>query len=256
MMQKFSLCGLGTSAPNPVLTTILYFRDEYEAHIRDKKCPAGVCKPLFHYEIDADACTGCHVCFREVPAGGDQPATRKSRTPSTRRSASSAASATTPASLTRSISARSKRGKGIHDHFQAQRTDGPGRRGPVHPAGGREIRGGHPDPVPPQGAGPGRHVPAVHRGGLRRPPDPLRHLLQLPDLGRDGGQDRHGDRSRGPQADRRTASGPLPGGRRCCRNWRRVRDRKAAIPDRRTTPASSAACARACASASGPTPSR
>ena len=71
MMQKFSLCGLGTSAPNPVLTTILYFRDEYEAHIRDKKCPAGVCKPLFHYEIDADACTGCHVCFREVPAGGD-----------------------------------------------------------------------------------------------------------------------------------------------------------------------------------------
>jgi len=67
MMQKFSLCGLGTSAPNPVLTNILYFRDEYEAHIRDKKCPAGVCKPLFHYEIDGEACTGCHVCFRKCP---------------------------------------------------------------------------------------------------------------------------------------------------------------------------------------------
>jgi len=67
MMQKFSLCGLGTSAPNPVLTNLLYFRDEYEAHIRDKKCPAGVCKPLFHYEIDAEACTGCHVCFRKCP---------------------------------------------------------------------------------------------------------------------------------------------------------------------------------------------
>jgi NADH-quinone oxidoreductase subunit F len=67
MMQKFSLCGLGTSAPNPVLTNILYFRSEYEAHIRDKKCPAGVCKALFHYEIDAEACTGCHVCFQKCP---------------------------------------------------------------------------------------------------------------------------------------------------------------------------------------------
>ena len=67
MLQKFSLCGLGTSAPNPVLTTILYFRREYEAHIREKKCSAGVCKPLFHYEIDSEACTGCHVCARKCP---------------------------------------------------------------------------------------------------------------------------------------------------------------------------------------------
>jgi Na+-translocating ferredoxin:NAD+ oxidoreductase RNF subunit RnfB len=67
MMQKFSLCGLGTSAPNPVLTNILYFRQEYEAHIREKKCPAGVCKPLFHYEIDKENCTGCQVCFRKCP---------------------------------------------------------------------------------------------------------------------------------------------------------------------------------------------
>ena len=67
MVKKFSLCGLGTSAPNPVLTTIRYFRDEYEAHINDKKCPAGVCKPLFHYEIDPEACTGCHVCFLKCP---------------------------------------------------------------------------------------------------------------------------------------------------------------------------------------------
>jgi len=67
MIQKFALCGLGTSAPNPVLTTILFFRDEYEAHINDKKCPAGVCKPLFHYEIDEKACTGCRVCARKCP---------------------------------------------------------------------------------------------------------------------------------------------------------------------------------------------
>lgn len=67
MIQRFSLCGLGTSAPNPVLTTILYFRNEYEAHIRDKKCPAGVCKPLFYYEIDPETCTGCRSCAKKCP---------------------------------------------------------------------------------------------------------------------------------------------------------------------------------------------
>jgi len=67
MVQKFSLCGLGTSAPNPVLTTIRYFRDEYESHIKDKKCPAGVCKPLFHYEIDEEACNGCRLCALKCP---------------------------------------------------------------------------------------------------------------------------------------------------------------------------------------------
>ncbi len=67
MIQRFSLCGLGTSAPNPVLTTILYFRDEYEAHIEDKKCPSGVCKALFHYEVDEAACNGCHLCALKCP---------------------------------------------------------------------------------------------------------------------------------------------------------------------------------------------
>ncbi len=67
MIEKFSLCGLGTSAPNPVLSTIHYFRDEYEAHINDKKCPAGVCKPLFHLEIDETACTGCTLCAKKCP---------------------------------------------------------------------------------------------------------------------------------------------------------------------------------------------
>lgn len=67
MIQKFSLCGLGTSAPNPVLTTILYFRHEYDAHIQYKKCPAGTCKPLFHYEIDPEVCTGCTLCSKKCP---------------------------------------------------------------------------------------------------------------------------------------------------------------------------------------------
>jgi NADH-quinone oxidoreductase subunit F len=59
-----SLCGLGKTAPNPVLTTLRYFRDEYHAHIDEKKCPAGVCKALITYSIDADKCTGCGVCLK------------------------------------------------------------------------------------------------------------------------------------------------------------------------------------------------
>jgi NADH-quinone oxidoreductase subunit F len=62
-----TLCGLGQSAPNPVLTTIRYFRDEYEAHIRNKKCPAHVCTPLLTYLIDAEKCNGCTLCVRACP---------------------------------------------------------------------------------------------------------------------------------------------------------------------------------------------
>jgi NADH:ubiquinone oxidoreductase subunit F (NADH-binding)/Pyruvate/2-oxoacid:ferredoxin oxidoreductase delta subunit len=62
-----SLCGLGQTAPNPVLSTIRYFRDEYEAHIFDKTCPAKVCKGLITYSIIADKCTGCVVCLRNCP---------------------------------------------------------------------------------------------------------------------------------------------------------------------------------------------
>lgn len=62
-----SLCGLGQSAPNPVLTTLKYFRDEYEAHILEGRCPAGQCKALITYSIDPEACTGCMVCMRACP---------------------------------------------------------------------------------------------------------------------------------------------------------------------------------------------
>ena len=63
-----SLCGLGQSAPNPVLSTLKYFRDEYVAHIVDKKCPAGVCKALLSYIIDREKCKGCTLCARACPA--------------------------------------------------------------------------------------------------------------------------------------------------------------------------------------------
>jgi NADH-quinone oxidoreductase subunit F len=66
-VKAASLCGLGQTAPNPVLTTLRYFRNEYEAHIRDKKCPAKVCKALLTYSIIAEKCVGCTACARACP---------------------------------------------------------------------------------------------------------------------------------------------------------------------------------------------
>jgi NADH-quinone oxidoreductase subunit F/NADP-reducing hydrogenase subunit HndC len=66
-MKSSSLCALGQSAPNPVLSTLKYFKDEYMAHIQDKTCPSGVCKSLIRYEILADKCRGCTLCARKCP---------------------------------------------------------------------------------------------------------------------------------------------------------------------------------------------
>ncbi len=68
-IKEGSLCGLGQTAPNPVLSTLRYFRDEYIAHVRDKRCPAGVCKHLLNYTIIADKCKGCSACSRKCPVG-------------------------------------------------------------------------------------------------------------------------------------------------------------------------------------------
>jgi len=69
VIKSSALCALGQTAPNPVLTTLRYFRDEYEAHINDKKCPAGVCPELLTFAILKDKCVGCGLCLKACPVG-------------------------------------------------------------------------------------------------------------------------------------------------------------------------------------------
>jgi NADH:ubiquinone oxidoreductase subunit F (NADH-binding)/Pyruvate/2-oxoacid:ferredoxin oxidoreductase delta subunit len=75
-----SLCALGGSAPNPVLSTLKYFREEYDAHIKDHRCPAGVCKALITYSINADKCTGCGMCIKVCPTQATSGEKKKAHT--------------------------------------------------------------------------------------------------------------------------------------------------------------------------------
>jgi NADH:ubiquinone oxidoreductase subunit F (NADH-binding)/(2Fe-2S) ferredoxin/Pyruvate/2-oxoacid:ferredoxin oxidoreductase delta subunit len=69
MIKNSALCGLGQTGPNPILSTLQYFRDEYEAHIYEKRCPAKRCAALLHFEVDVDKCIKCGICFKRCPAG-------------------------------------------------------------------------------------------------------------------------------------------------------------------------------------------
>ncbi|HOV66612.1 MAG TPA: NADH-ubiquinone oxidoreductase-F iron-sulfur binding region domain-containing protein, partial [Bacillota bacterium] len=76
-IKETALCGLGQTAPNPVLSTIRFFRDEYEAHIHEKKCPAGVCQALLSYRINPDKCKGCSLCAKNCPVNAISGEARK-----------------------------------------------------------------------------------------------------------------------------------------------------------------------------------
>jgi NADH-quinone oxidoreductase subunit F len=75
-----ALCGLGQTAPNPVLTTIKYFRNEYEAHIKEKKCPAGECSDLIEYSVNPELCKGCTLCARNCPVNAIEGAVKVAHT--------------------------------------------------------------------------------------------------------------------------------------------------------------------------------
>jgi NADP-reducing hydrogenase subunit HndC len=77
LIKKTSLCGLGQTAPNPVLTTIRYFRDEYDAHVREGRCPAKVCKPLITFRVDEQQCNGCQACRLKCPTEAVEGAKKK-----------------------------------------------------------------------------------------------------------------------------------------------------------------------------------
>ncbi len=68
-IKQGALCGLGQTAPNPVLSTLRYFRDEYEAHVKEKRCPAGVCKAMLNFSIIPEKCKGCSLCAKKCPVG-------------------------------------------------------------------------------------------------------------------------------------------------------------------------------------------
>jgi NADP-reducing hydrogenase subunit HndC len=69
LLEGTALCALGKTAANPVISTIRYFRDEYDAHIQDRRCPAKECRGLFRYEIDPEACKACGICLKNCPEG-------------------------------------------------------------------------------------------------------------------------------------------------------------------------------------------
>ena len=151
-IKQNSLCGLGQTAPNPVLATLKFFREEYIAHVVDKKCPAGVCKALLNYYIDADKCIGCGLA-RAPARWARSPAKFASRTPSTPASASSAARVLKSARRCRPSRRNNERSVPVNGNgqYQNQRHALECAQRHFYPRSGALCRDRDPDAVLPQG---------------------------------------------------------------------------------------------------------
>ena len=193
-IKQNALCGLGQTAPNPVLSTLKHFRDEYVAHVVEKRCPAGVCKALLHYTIDPDKCKGCTLCARNCPAGAitgavqAPPHHRTSQVHQVRRLHGQLP-------LRRHLQAVRREREHGNGQSENQRHARHRARG-LHDPGGRPDRGHqHPHPVLSEGHQRDRRLPHLRGGGQGGPQPGGR--LRLPGERGHGGLHQH---RQGPQS--------------------------------------------------------
>ena len=246
-MQLGSLCELGKSAPNPVLSTLRYFRDEYEAHIHAQACPAGICRDLTAYEIVPELCNGCHLCFKACPTEAITGEVKKLHVIHQEKCISCGACFDVCPTRGDEVLPETRAGSAkeacVMRRATADRGPGSGVRGPGQPTRRRhgddddrreervQVRGGgdrcsrrrapagvhDPDALPPRGARAVGRLPAVprrrHQAGLGRLVQAGR-LLHVPGRGRPHRPDRHRARRRAPARSCSTSCSPAARRRR------------------------------------------
>ncbi len=226
--KEASLCALGKSAPNPFLSTLRYFRDEYEAHINEKRCPALVLQGADRVLHRPGSCRGCMLCAKNCPAEAiegdrnvihviDQEKCTKCGTcfevcPARYGAVKKLSGEPVPPPLPedeRTVVRKSKRHE--RDYAADRRKRGRGARGDDHPRGGAEGRDRDSDPLLPREAGSPRRLPSLHRRGGGARLAAARRRLRLPCGERPGRTDQIGEDRQDPQDDPGAVAGPRAG---------------------------------------------